>query len=95
MEQMNKKAQRSFTVQDLGSVAIALVIFAVILTMGSTILEKTKDLQAVNGSAANTSDFGLDGINVVAQFIPTIAIVLVAAIVIGILITFFGGRRDF
>jgi len=92
---MNKKAQRSFTVQDLGSVAIALVIFAVILTMGSTILEKTKDLQAVNGSAANTSDFGLDGINVVAQFIPTIAIVLVAAIVIGILITFFGGRRDF
>ena len=85
----SKKAQRSFTISDMGSIVITLVIFAVILSMGATILDKNKDLQTVNGSAFNTTNFGLDGINTMAQFLPTIAIVFVVVIVLGILIFFF------
>ena len=85
-----KKAQRSFTISDMGTIAIALVVAAVILGMGATILEKIKETQEVNGTAANATQFGLDGISTMSEFIPTIAIVAVAAIVIGIILVFFG-----
>ena len=93
MLKLNKKAQRSFTISDLGTIAIALVVAAVILGMGATILEKLKGSQTTNGTAFNTSQFGLDGLNTIAEFIPTIAIVAVAAIVIGIILVFFGRQR--
>lgn len=89
---MNKKAQR-FSINDLGTIAIALVIAAVILGMGATILEKLRDSQTVNGTAYNATGFGLEGMNTMAEFIPTIAIVAVAAIVIGIILVFFGRPR--
>ena len=94
MKQLNKKAQRSFTISDLGTIAIALVVAAVILGMGATILDKFKATQTINGTAYNTSNFGLLGMSTMAEFIPTIAIVSVAAIVIGIILVFFGRQRE-
>jgi len=94
MVQLNKKAQRAFAISDLGTIAIALVVAAVILGMGATILEKLKDqADTVNGSAFNISGFGIDGLTTVAEFLPTIAIVAVAAIVIGIILVFFGRQQ--
>ncbi len=46
------------------------------------------------GEARNSSRFGLTGIATVAEFIPTIAIVAVAAIVIGIILVFFGRKKE-
>ena len=89
MSKKNKKAQ-AFTISDLGTIAIALVVAAVILGMGATILQKIKDTQSAGTAAANASSFGLTGMNTLAEFIPTIAIVAVAAIVIGIILVFFG-----
>ncbi len=91
LQMRNKKAQ-AFTISDLGTIAIALVVAAVILGMGATILEKIKSTQS-DESAHNASQFGLDGLNTMAEFIPTIAIVAVAAIVIGIILVFFGRGR--
>ena len=85
----NRKAQR-FTINDLGTIAIALVVAAIILGLGATILEKIQGTQTVNATAFNASGFGLDGLNTMAEFLPTIAIVAVAAIVIGIILVFFG-----
>ncbi len=87
----NKKAQ-AFTISDLGSIAIALVVAAVILGMGATILDKIKSTQSSANASAVSSD-GLTGLNTMAEFIPTIAIVAVAAIVIGIILVFFGRQR--
>ncbi len=92
-KQLGKKAQAAFTISDLGTIAIALVIAAIILGLGATILEKLQVTQTTNGTAFNTSGFGLEGMNVMAEFIPTIAIVSVSAIVIGIIIVFFGRQR--
>ena len=92
MKQLKKKAQSTFTIDDLGTIAIALVVAAVIIGMGATILEKLQGTQTVNGSAFNTSGYGLTGMSTMAEFIPTIAIVAVAAIVIGIILLFFGRR---
>lgn len=88
----NKKAQ-AFTISDLGTIAIALVVAAIILGMGATILEKIQETQVTDKSAFNASGFGLSGLNTMAEFIPTIAIVAVAAIVIGIILVFFGRPR--
>ena len=93
MRKLDKRAQRSFTIADMGTIAIALVVAAVILGMGSTILAKLKEQQTVNGTAYNTSTFGIEGLSTIAEFIPTIAIVAVAAIVIGIILVFFGRPR--
>ena len=93
----NKRGQRSFTISDLGTIAIALVVASVIIGMGATILEKIQDLSVGNAttgtSAFNISRFGIDGLTTMAEFIPTIAIVAVAAIVIGIILVFFGRQR--
>ena len=89
---MHKKAQ-AFTISDLGTIAIALVVAAIILGMGATILEKIRDTQTTDKVAYNSSSYGLTGLSTLAEFIPTIAIVAVAAIVIGIILVFFGRPR--
>ena len=56
-------------------------------------MDKVQSTQPINGSAYNTSGFGITGMVTIAEFIPTIAIVAVAAIVIGIILVFFGRQR--
>ena len=92
MKQLNKKAQQ-FTISDLGTIAIALVVATIILGLGATILEKIQGTQTINGTAFNSSGFGLTGMVTMSEFLPTIAIVAVAAIVIGIILVFFGRPR--
>jgi hypothetical protein len=93
VNKLNKKAQRSFSINDLGTIALALVVAAVILGMGATVLEKLQGTQVINNTAYNATGFGLTGMNTMAEFIPTIAIVATAAIVIGIILLFFGRQR--
>ena len=45
-------------------------------------------------SARNASAFGKTGVATMSEFIPTIAIVAMAAIVIGIILVFFGRKKD-
>lgn len=93
MKQLTRKAQKSFSINDIGSIAIALVVAAVVLGLGATILERIQSTSVGNSSAYNASDHGMQGMLVLAEFIPTIAIVAVAAIVIGIILVFFGRGR--
>ena len=48
---------------------------------------------SIGSAAKNTSNFGSIGILTMASFIPTLAIIVMAAIVIGILLLFFGKRQ--
>ena len=164
---MEKKAQ--FTISSLGTVAIALLIAAVVLGLGATILSEVQDVQTdsvgtiteevitwpgnntyvylaetrviagsetvynytdtmtsgvdyiLNGSrikfindsgdtwntsyinitynynygshAYNSSIEGLSGVSTMSEFVPTVAIVAVAAVVIGLILVMFGRRR--
>ena len=56
------------------------------------IYNMTYDYQ-IGSIAYNSSNFGQTGVLTLAEFIPTIAIVAAAAIVIGILLVFFGRRK--
>ena len=46
------------------------------------------------GQARNSSGFGLIGLNTMAQFVPTVAIVAAAAIVIGVILLMFGRKKE-
>lgn len=98
-KKLGKKGQAAFTISDLGTVAIALVVAVIIIGLGATILQ---EIQATTDTDVNLSDpgtfnvafnttaFGLTGLLTLSSFVPTIAIVAAAAIVIGIILVFFG-----
>lgn len=88
-----KKAQRALSIGDFGTVAMTLVVMAVILGAGATALGKLKGINTVNSSGFNATVDGIAGINNMAEFIPTISIIMVAGVVIGIIIMFFGRGR--
>jgi len=88
----NKKAQ-GFSIQDLGTIAIALVVAVIILGLGATILTEIQKTQTTDKHAYNASGQGLTGLTTMASFVPTIAIVAVSAIVIGIILVFFARGR--
>ena len=48
----------------------------------------------LGSTARNATGFGKQGITTMAEFIPTIAIIAMAAIVIGIILVFFGRKKD-
>lgn len=86
----------------LPSIAIALVIFSVVLGIGSTVVENVRDSNLPSGyNASNPATFsigvnattsGLDGLSTMADYQTTIAIVAVATVVVGIIMVFFGRR---
>lgn len=80
----------AFTLGDLPGIAIALVIFAVILGVGATILDNVQDTQTADGFSYNATQGGLEGLDTMADYQTTISIVAVAAVVIGIILVFFG-----
>ena len=93
MRSILKKKAQAFTISDLGTIAIALVVAAIILGLGGTILDEVQDTQTESTASYNASMYGLEGMNTLAEFIPTIAIVAVAAVVIGVILVFFGRGR--
>lgn len=88
----SKQKKAAFTLGDLPNIAIALVIFAVVLGIGATILDNIQDTQTTDGYAYNASLGGLQGLDTMADYQTTIAIVAVAAVVVGIILVFFGRR---
>jgi len=93
MKKLNKKAQGGFSIQDLGTIAIALVVAVIILGLGATILTEIQKTQTADKHAYNASAYGLSGLTTMGSFVPTIAIVAVSAIVIGIILVFFARGR--
>ena len=77
--------------ESLGSVAIILVVAAIVIAMGGTILKDLQDSvdDGTNNSAYNVSAKGLTSMTTLANWLPTIAIVVAAAIIIGVVVTSF------
>ena len=83
------KSKRGFDIFDLGTISVTLVVGAIILGLGATILEQVGE--TINISTANASSSSTLGVvGTLAEFIPIIAIVAVVAIIIGVVTGFFG-----
>ena len=88
MKQLNKKG--AFSIQDLSGLGVTLVVTAVVLGIGATILANIQGTQTSGTAAYNASAYGLTGLNTLSSYLPTVALVAVAAVVIGIILVFFG-----
>lgn len=73
------------TLSDLAPVAIAFVFVAIVIGVGADVLADIKADQTSGSTAANASQAGLDGLSELSGWLPTIALVIAAAIVIGVL----------
>jgi hypothetical protein len=82
---MNKKGMG---LSDLAPAAIAFVFIAVTIGVGATVLANVQTGQTSGTTAYNASGKGLDGLKTLADWLPTIALVIAAAIVIGVLAFF-------
>jgi hypothetical protein len=77
---------------NLTGLAIVLVVATIALGMGALVLDEIQDTGSItDGSYAyNATEEGLSGLDTASGFLPVIAIVVVAAIIIGIVVSSFG-----
>ena len=83
---MNKKG---YSLQDMAPIAVAFVVIAIVLGIGATVLASVQADQTENGTAYNASASGLTSIGTLAGWLPTIGVIVAAAIIIGIIVAYF------
>ena len=86
------KSKKGYQVGDLLPLAITFVVVAVALGLGASILSEIQDTQVANSTSWNATGYGLSGVNTLAKWLPTIALVIVIAVIIGILIVYLANR---
>ncbi len=95
-KELRKKAQVGI-LNAAPSAVILLVVIAVVIGVGATVLDKVQETQTANTSAFNATSDGLSGLTTFSSFQPTMAVIVVAVIIIGLLLGGFtlagrGGR---
>lgn len=82
-------------VQQLGSMALVIVVAAMVIGLGASILSSFRTQQQTDygqySLPYNISTQGLTGLSTFANWIPLVALVIVAAIVIGVIVRYMGG----
>ncbi len=86
---MKMKNRKGLTLSQFGGLALAFVVVSIILSMGGEILTQIFDTQTALSYAANITQQGIDGVVVFGDWLPTIAVVVAAAVVIGIIVHYF------
>lgn len=79
------------SINQLGAAAIALVIAAFLVSIGATVLNELQGTQTSNSIAYNVSGKGLTSMSTLGNWLPIIAIVVAAVVVIGLLVVYLGG----
>ena len=85
----NKKA---YTIKDLVPLALMFVVATIAISVGADILARILAGQSA-GYAYNVTTAGLVGMGTLGNYLPTIALVISASVVIGILVFSFMGQR--
>ena len=65
------------------------VIVAIVVGFGATILGDVQATQTTNGAPYNVSQKGIDSLKKFGDNLPTLALVVVAAVIIGVLASAF------
>ena len=87
-----EKSVSEFSIQDLAPLALGFVVAAVIISYGATVLSNVQSQQTANTYAYNVSQKGQVALGTFGDNLPLMATVIVAAVIIGILVVYLGGR---
>lgn len=70
---------------------LGFVVIAIIIGIGGTILTQVQNTQTNQSIAYNATGQGLTGISTFSTWLPTVAVILAAAVVIGVIVHYFAG----
>ena len=95
--QLQKQLQKrrvAAGLEDLLPAVVAFVLIAIVGAVGALILQNFQSNSSitVNSIAYNATGYGLKGVNTIMSYLPLIALVIVAAILIGIVLLAFAFR---
>jgi type II secretory pathway component PulF len=80
---------KGISLNEFGGLALAFAIVAIIISIGGTILTQVRSTQTTNALDYNATTQGLSGITTMSQWLPTIAVIVAAAVVIGVIVNYF------
>ena len=86
------KSKKGYQTGDLLPLTIIFVVVAVAISLGAQVLNDIQSTQTINSTAYNATGYGLSSVNTFAKWLPTIALVVVIAVIIGILIVYLARR---
>lgn len=90
---MNKRiGKKGFQLADMSGIAIAFVIIATVLGLGGTVLATIQSDQVADSIAYNATGSGLTSIGTISSYLPTIAVVVVLAVIVGIIVSYLAVR---
>ena len=78
----------NFDIQDLLTIGLVLVVTGIALAFGLGVMEDVQDGMTADSAAYNATADALEGVATLPANLPTIALVVVAAIIIGILVRY-------
>lgn len=75
--------------QDLAGIAIIFVVVAIVISIGADVLTEVRVGKSSGTVEYNASQYGLEGLEELGSWLPTIAIIVAAAVIIGIITMYF------
>ena len=84
----NIEQKKGISLDMMAGVAVTFVITAVVIGIGATIVSSVGTGLESGSSAQNATTYGLEGLEELASWIPTIAIIVAAVIIIGLVVSF-------
>ena len=88
-----KIGKRGYELSQLAGIAVTFVVLAIVLSFGATILGNLQDDQTSGEVDYNATQHGLESMEEFSSWLPTLAIIIVAAIIIGIVVRYFAFGR--
>ena len=73
--------------------AIAFVVIAITIGLGATVLSDIQAEQTADSIAYNASGSGLTALDTFSGWLPTVALVVIAAVIIGIIVVYLARQR--
>ena len=90
MKMLRKK--NGYTVSDLLPLAVAFVVVTIAISLGADVVGTIRAGQSANSYERNASTQGLEALDELAGWLPTIALVVAAAVIIGIIVVYLARR---
>jgi type II secretory pathway component PulF len=91
---MKGKKRKGFSISMIGPIAIVVVVAVVVLGFGAQILGQIATSQTAGTFERNITNQGLAGLKTLGDWIPTIVLIVVLAIIIGIIYAYLSGRKN-
>ena len=80
---------KGISLQNMSAYALAFAVVAITLAIGATILTQVQTTQTSGTTAYNATGYGLTGTKTMSEWLPIIAVIIAAAIVISIIVNAF------